>query len=196
MASPFQCNTLIWYLYPGKVFYLSPAKPILNLTNHDGRGTLVFFYLFHSVSYSSSKRFRPLQFQPRGRRHLKESEQLIHLKRPLGWERLKAEQEGVRGRDDWMASPMRWTWTWANSGRWWGTGRPGVLQSLGSWRVGHNRMTEQQQHTVLLGIGVSGLSGYNSFHLNQGLVDSSWESSPINRYPELSVTGSVAPLTK
>ena len=26
---------------------------------------------------------------------------------------------------------MRWTWTWANSGRWWGTGRPGMLQSMG-----------------------------------------------------------------
>ena len=36
-------------------------------------------------------------------------------------------EEGVRGWDDWMASPMQWTWTWANFGRWWGTGRSGVL---------------------------------------------------------------------
>ena len=36
-------------------------------------------------------------------------------------------EEGVRGWDDWMASLMQWTWTWANFGRWWGTGRPGVL---------------------------------------------------------------------
>ena len=28
----------------------------------------------------------------------------------------------------WMASP---TWVWANSGRWWRTGKPGVLQSMG-----------------------------------------------------------------
>ena len=40
---------------------------------------------------------------------------------------------------------MQWTWTWANSGRWWGTGRPGVLQSMGSQRVGHDWVTEQQQ---------------------------------------------------
>ena len=47
-------------------------------------------------------------------------------------------EEGVREWDGWTASPVQWTWTWANSGRWWGTGRPGVLQSMGSQRVGHN----------------------------------------------------------
>ena len=31
-----------------------------------------------------------------------------------------------------MASLTRWTWVWASSGRWWWTGRPGVLQSMGS----------------------------------------------------------------
>ena len=195
MASPFQCNTLIWYLNRSKVFYLPPSKPISSLKNHDGRGTLVFSCLLHSVSYFSSKRFRPLQFQPGGRRYLKESKQLTHLKRPLHWERLQAEQEGVRGWDGWMASPMRRTWIWANAGRWWGPGRPGVLQPIGSWRVRHNWATEKQ-HTVLLGVGVSGLSAYNSFHLNQSLVDPSWESSPRNPYPQLLVIGSAAPLTK
>ena len=39
-------------------------------------------------------------------------------------------------------------WTWANSGRWWGTGRPGMLQSMRSQRGGHNWVTEQQQHTA------------------------------------------------
>ena len=33
-----------------------------------------------------------------------------------------------RGWDGWMASPTRWTWVWVNSGNWWWTGRPGVLQ--------------------------------------------------------------------
>ena len=32
-----------------------------------------------------------------------------------------------RGWDDWMASPIRWTWVWASSGSWWWTGKPGVL---------------------------------------------------------------------
>ena len=57
--------------------------------------------------------------------------QLTHWKRPWSWERLKAGEEGIRGWDGWMASPMQWTWTWANFGRWWGTERPVVLQSMG-----------------------------------------------------------------
>ena len=44
-----------------------------------------------------------------------------------------------------MASPIQWTWTWANYRRWWGTGKPGMLQSMGSQRVGYNLLTEQQQ---------------------------------------------------
>ena len=57
--------------------------------------------------------------------------QPTHWKNPLCWERLKAKgEEGIRGWDGWMASLMQWTWTWANSGRWWGTGRPGMLQSI------------------------------------------------------------------
>ena len=35
-----------------------------------------------------------------------------------------------------------WTWVWVGSGTWWWTGRPGVLQSMGSWRVGHSWATE------------------------------------------------------
>ena len=31
---------------------------------------------------------------------------------------------------------------WVNSGSWWWTGRPGVLQFMGSQRVGHNWATE------------------------------------------------------
>ena len=38
----------------------------------------------------------------------------------------------------WMASPTQWTWVWVNSGSWWWTGRPGVLQFMGSKRVRHD----------------------------------------------------------
>ena len=59
---------------------------------------------------------------------------------------VKAEGKKGHGRwDGWMASPIQWTWTWANSQRWWWTGKPGVLQSMGSQRVGHDLVTEQQQ---------------------------------------------------
>ena len=43
-----------------------------------------------------------------------------------------------RGWDGWMASLARWTWVWVNSGSWWWTGRPGVLQFMGLQRVGHD----------------------------------------------------------
>ena len=69
--------------------------------------------------------------------------ELTHLKRPWCWERLKVGGEGDnRGWDGWMVSPTRWAWIWVNSGSWWWTGRPGVLQSMGSQRVGHDWVTE------------------------------------------------------
>ena len=40
-----------------------------------------------------------------------------------------------------MASLTRWTWVWVNSRSWWWTGRPGVLQSMGSQRVRHDWAT-------------------------------------------------------
>ena len=36
-------------------------------------------------------------------------------------------------------------WVWASSRRWWRTGKPGMLQSMGSQRVGKDWATEQQQ---------------------------------------------------
>ena len=47
-----------------------------------------------------------------------------------------------RGRDGWMASLTQWMWAWASSGSWWWTGKPGVLQSTGSQRLGHDWATE------------------------------------------------------
>ena len=69
--------------------------------------------------------------------------ELTHLKRPWCGERLKAEGEGDnRGWDGWMASPTPWIRVWVDCGRWWWTGRPGVLQFMGSQRVGHSWATE------------------------------------------------------
>ena len=59
-------------------------------------------------------------------------EELTPWKRPWCWERLKAEEGGDRGWDGWMASPTQWTLAWANSGRPWRTGKPDVLQPMGS----------------------------------------------------------------
>ena len=63
----------------------------------------------------------------------------IEGKRKRGWQ----EEKGMTGEGDgWMASPTRWTWVSVNSGIWWWTGRPGMLQSMGSQRVGHDWATE------------------------------------------------------
>ena len=71
--------------------------------------------------------------------------ELTHWKSPWCWERLKEERaEGDRGWDGWMASPTQWTWSWAKSGRWWGIGRPGMPPSMGSQRVRHNLVTDEQ----------------------------------------------------
>ena len=69
-------------------------------------------------------------------------EELTHWKRLWCWERLRAGEGDDRGWDGWMASLTRWTWVWASSESWWWTGKPGVLQSMGSQRVGHNWGTE------------------------------------------------------
>ena len=70
-------------------------------------------------------------------------EELTHWKRPWCWERLKVGgEEDDGGCDGWMAPPTQWTWIWVNSRGWWRTGKPGVLLSMRSQRVGHNWMIE------------------------------------------------------
>ena len=69
-------------------------------------------------------------------------EELTHLKRPWCWERLKAGEGDDRGWGGWMASPIRWRWVWVKSGNWWWTGRPGVLCSIGLWKVRHDWVIE------------------------------------------------------
>ena len=78
--------------------------------------------------------------------------ELTHWKRPWCWERLKAEGKGDdRGWNGWMASLTWWTWVWASSGSCWWTGKPGVLQSMGLQRVGHDWTTELNWIEVCLG---------------------------------------------
>ena len=56
-------------------------------------------------------------------------------RRRRGWQRTR-----------WLdGTPSQWTWVWASSRRWWRTGKSGVLQSIGSQRVRHDWVTEQQQ---------------------------------------------------
>ena len=84
-------------------------------------------------------------------------EELTHLARLWCWEGLRARGKGDdRGWDGWMASPTRWTWVWVNSGSWWWTGRRGVLQFMGSQRVGHDWATELNWIEYLLWTSLGG----------------------------------------
>ena len=93
-----------------------------------------------------------------------------HLMCRVDWEKLGAGGEGNdRGWDGWMASPAQWTWVWVNSGNWWWTGRLGVLQSMGSQRVGHDWVTElnwKQLKVILIALFNNSKS---SFKIQYGL---------------------------
>ena len=72
-------------------------------------------------------------------------------KRPWCWETLKVRAEGDdRGWDGWMASPTQWIRVWVNTGSWWWTGRPGMLQSMVLQRVRHDWATELNWTELML----------------------------------------------
>ena len=51
-------------------------------------------------------------------------------------------EKGTTKSDGWMGLPTWWMWVWASFGSWWWTGKPGMLLSMRSQRVGHNWVTE------------------------------------------------------
>ena len=63
----------------------------------------------------------------------------IEGKRWRGWQTMR-----------WLdgASPTQRTWVWVSSESWWWTGKPGVLQSMGSQRVGRDWGTIKLNHSV------------------------------------------------
>ena len=67
------------------------------------------------------------------------------LEKTLMLGKIEGRGEGDnRGQAGWMAWPTQWTWVLASCGRWWRTGKPDVLQSMGCQRVGLHWVTEQQ----------------------------------------------------
>ena len=70
-----------------------------------------------------------------------------------------------------MASWSQWTWVWVSSGRWWRTGKPGVLQSMGSQRVGRDLVTEQYNNNTWYVIA------FQFYFLLDGLIRYMWAFS-------------------
>ena len=66
--------------------------------------------------------------------------------------KIEGRREGDdRGWDGWMASATQWTWECVNFRSWCWTGRPSMVQSMGSERIGHNWLTELSWTPSLLG---------------------------------------------
>ena len=84
-----------------------------------------------------------------------------------------------RGWDVWLASPTQWTWVWVSYGRWWWTGRPGVLRSMGSQGVRHDWVTELNwteylivlSHTTILKLFCLFVSHFLSSCLLSSIID-------------------------
>ena len=55
----------------------------------------------------------------------------------------RRRQQGWYG---WIAPPTQWTRVWVSSGSWWRTGKPGMLPSMWSQRVGEDWVTELKLH--------------------------------------------------
>ena len=92
-----------------------------------------------SPNYSLEEQMLKLKLQYFG--HLMRKTNSLEKTLTLG--KIEGRRRRGRQRMRWSdGTTMRWTWVWASSGRWWRTGKPGVLQSMGSKRVGHDWATE------------------------------------------------------
>ena len=67
------------------------------------------------------------------------------LEKTLMLEKIKGSRRRGWQRMSWLTSSNQWTWVWANSGRQWRTGMPGMMQYMGLERVRYDWMIERQQ---------------------------------------------------
>ena len=58
-----------------------------------------------------------------------------HWKRPWCWERLRQEEKGMTEDEVVRWHHSQWAWVWTSSRRWWRTGKPGILQSMGMQKL-------------------------------------------------------------
>ena len=134
LAPPIFCLFLFRLLSQSRLIF-SPLSPRKGIFPAEVRGLVsTGRHTDHDKESPKTGQESPILWPPDAK------DQLLG-KKPWFWERLKVGGEGDdRGWDGWMASLTRWAWVWAGS-RWW-TGRPGMLQSMGLQRVGHDWATE------------------------------------------------------
>ena len=67
------------------------------------------------------------------------------LEKTLMLRKIEGGKRRGRQRMRWLDGITNSMWVWASSRKWWRTGKPGMLQSMGLQRVGHDWATEQWQ---------------------------------------------------
>ena len=140
----FMCDLKSACLWMRQVWAIAGAE-INSLFTPSPKGTHIQLISVFSPEYSLEGLMQKLKLQYFG--YVMERIDLLENILMLGG--LKVGGEGDdRGWDGWMASLTRWTWVWVNSGSWWWTGRPGVLQFMGSQRVGHDWATELNWNAI------------------------------------------------
>ena len=90
------------------------------------------------------------------------------------------EEKGATEDEMVMASPTQWTSVWTNRGRWWRTGKPGMLQSMGSQRVEHNRVIEKQQGYPEAFLFRTNIPGTRMFQIS---LRGKWPATPDANLP-------------
>ena len=103
-----------------------------------------------------------------------------------------------------MASLTQWTWVWASSERWWRTGKSGVLQSMGSQRVGHDWRGLACTHAYFLSkfsrsVVSDSLWPHGLQHARPPCPSSTpgvySNSCPLSQWCHLTISSSVVPLS-
>ena len=120
------------------------------------------------------------------------------LEKTLMLEKIEGRRRGQKRWDSWMALPTWWTWVWASSRSWWWTGNPGLLQSMGSQRVGNDWATKLNWLSTSFNTWWSEKSAVNTppwvlSHSSQGTLTLYVASLILNISPDLEFTP-VAPI--
>ena len=98
----------------------------------------------------------------------------------LGWMGSRRRGDN-KGWDGWMASLIRWTWVWVNSGSWWWTGGQGGTACCDSWGRKESDTTERLNCTELKSFHGDSRSSWLTENFCK--MSASWHWTPLSPKP-------------
>ena len=119
-------NWCFWTVVLEKTLWQSPGQEI-QLVHPEGNQSWIF------IGRTVAEAETPILWPPDAKNWL--------IRKDPDAEKDWRQEKGTT-EDNMMASLTKWTWVWVNSGSWWWTRRPGVLQSMGWQRARHDWLTE------------------------------------------------------